>query len=1254
MIIAKCKLLFGVLIAVILLLGFGPQSVQAQEQGDDQTAMEQIVVEPVKPFVASPPLPRKAKPPTTLEPYPEGGPEPEGPIPTPTPVDDGIIQSDGEEEGVRLLEIAPPDALSAPAINVAGVTASAFPPDTILDAGPDHIVQMTNNTGYIVFDKQGNPIGGATPNAAIRLMSSLWPAGDVCAQDDTDPIVVYDHLADRWLIAQVIRDPAAPGGGAFNPPGPALCIAISTTPDPTSTWYAYTYDTTDLSGIFPDYEKFGVWPDGYYMSSHEGSNSGVFVFDRVNMLVGAAAGFIKTTISALPPSAGVRNTRILPADLDGPAPPAGTPNFWVRPVDGQQDTGNPTDRIEVYEAVTDWSVPSLTFSLVDTLTPAAFNIMVCDRNGGGGRDCVPQPVGNNTVDALSNRPMMQLKFRNFSGDYRMVFNQTINVQGSLQSALGFPIADEVAGIRWYELRKNGPNWTIEQQGTYSPQPIGVSTEAELLHRWMGSIAMDNFGSMALGYSIVNSDAANPIHPGISYSGRRFDDIPGSLTQIEQSILVGVDSQAGQGARWGDYSAMTVDPVDDCTFWYTQHVADLAGGGGKPTQIASFRFSYCAADLEIFKYASPDPVLAGEQLYYDITVVNHGPIDAANVQVVDTLPPGVTYVTDTDACVEAPAGTLTCDLGDIANGDSVSFTVKVAVDPDLVANAGGPTTITNTAVVSYDNDRPDLDESNNEVSLMTIVEDKADLEVTKLCKPDGPLLAGETGECTVFVDNLGPSEARNVVLTDTHLSDGSFTFGAIASSQGSCSESGGVVTCGLGDLPAASPTEPGRATVTIEVTANEAMDINNVADAVSDTTDPDSSNNQAEGSISVTAVADLGLTKSDSPDPVIAGNELTYTLEVTNYGPSTAVNVLISDILPAGVSIISAVGSGGAACNAGVPGDDSQPTTCAFDSMAFGATETMTVTVDVLPQTTGLLHNDARVFSETFDDVNENDLVTEDTTVNAEADLTITKTDSPDPVLAGGLLTYIIDISNSGPSTAMDVTLTDTLPPEVSFVGTVEPAGSLCELVNPGTVSCTLGNIDPGSTATVFIEVQVDASVPDGTTIFNTAELSSATSDPSAASVTEDTLVNAEADLWIDKTGSFPTGNPSRTIIYYLTVHNREGCSEDDPQVCGFGGPSDAQDVVVVDTLPLTRKKAIVDFTSENCSYSRMTHTVTCTEPVLQAGSSVTFEIQIDVKGRADAITNVADVTSSTADPDIGNNHDELLMVVKGGTGRRKK
>ena len=797
---------------------------------------------------------------------PEGEPLPTAPPPARAPVDDSVSQILDER---ALLDVPPPGLLSEPDENFAGLDAAANPPDTVGDIGADHFVQMVNATQFQIFAKDGTSLLGPA------VFGNLWPLGDICRSNTGDPIVVYDHLADRWLLSQF----AFPSH---------MCIAISQTPDPTAgTWFLYTFDV----GVFPDYPKFGVWPDGYYMSSFEGGNLGVFAFDRANMVLGNAASFLKTTIASLGvPAAGVRRTRILPSDLDGPPPPNGTPNFFVRTVDDQQDPADPTDRIEVYEFAVDWTTLTFGFTLVDTLTPAPFQIMLCDRNGGGTRDCVPQPDTDATVDALSNRPMMQLKYRRFGGEAAMVFNQTIDVSGSIPNSLGIVPVNEVAGVRWYELRQAGAGWGIEQQGTFAAQPIDAAAEEELLHRWMGSAVIDKDGNIALGYSIGNDDDDNEVFPGIAYTGRRFDDVPGLMPQGEFFIREGIESQTGGARRWGDYSAMSVDPIDDCTFWYTNHIAGVGGFGARPTQIASFRFDTCGTDLAIDMTAAPSPAIAGDALFYEITVTNNGPLDATEVLVFDSLPAGVTFVTSTQGCVLVFGTILVCPLGDIAVGDSAGFTVEVAVDP-----FAAPTAITNTARVSAD--QADIQPDNNEAQVATIVDALAALRIAKLCKPDGPAPAGEIATCTIFVDNLGASGSGPVDLVDTHVSDAAFEITSATTTQGACGIAGRVVDCGLGNIG------PGdRVTVTVELTSDGDADVNNLATVDSATPDPDNANNQAEGSVSFFAQADLWMEKTSTYDHW--RRKVRFRLTARNDpgaggpgGPSDARNVVVTDPLP---------------------------------------------------------------------------------------------------------------------------------------------------------------------------------------------------------------------------------------------------------------------------------------------------------------------------------------------------------------------
>ncbi len=532
----------------------------------------------------------------------------------------------------------------------------------------------------------------------------------------------------------------------------------------------------------------------------------------------------------------------------------------------------------------------------------------------------------------------------------------------------------------------------------------------------------------------------------------------------------------------------------------------------------------------------------------------------------------------------------------------------------------------------------------------------DLRVTKECKPDDPLLAGQTGTCTILVDNLGPGSALDVVLTDEHVSNGTFTFGTVETTAGTCTVTPnpqvneGTVTCELGRL---SPGD--RVTIKVPVSATTPQNVNDIATVSSSSEDPDLSNNQDEDGLTVVAAADLQLTKTDAPDPVVAGTNLTYTLTARNNGPSSAAGVVVEDFLPSGVSIVS-VSTPDGACVAGVPGSALQPTTCNLGTLAPLAQEVVTIVVQVLPQTVGSLQNSARVSSSTADPDNSNDLATETTTVASVADLSLVKADSPDPVSAGAELTYVLTVSNAGPSTATGISLTDTLPTEVDYLGAVVSAGggTCLPLAGvPTVVTCSLGSLDPGGAIVVTLTVRVKASVPNGTVINQVAAVSSTSTDPNLANngASASTTVLAVADIWLDKTGGEITGNPSRTVRFNLTVYNKPGCEADDQLSCGLGGPSDAQNVTVVDTLPLTPKKVKVVFVSQNCSYSEAVHQVTCSQGTLPAGASVTFIVDVQFSGSVGDITNSASASSTTTDPNPGNNTDLLKIKVKGGSGK---
>jgi uncharacterized repeat protein (TIGR01451 family) len=390
-------------------------------------------------------------------------------------------------------------------------------------------------------------------------------------------------------------------------------------------------------------------------------------------------------------------------------------------------------------------------------------------------------------------------------------------------------------------------------------------------------------------------------------------------------------------------------------------------------------------------------------------------------------------------------------------------------------------------------------------------------------------------------------------------------------------------------------------------------------------------------------ADLLIMKGFSPDPAIAGELLTYTLTISNLGESPAAAVAARDWSPVGVTIESVTGSGQSSCNAGVPGDPLRPSVCTFATLAPDTGATMTVVVRVLPGTTGLLQNDARVSSDTADPDNSNNLATATTTVTSRADLSLQNTDSPDPVLAGRILTYALKVVNNGPSAAAGITVEDVLPSQVDFVNaTIAGAVGTCVVVDvppsPPTkkVVCELGSIGPNADAPAFIyiETRVKSGTADGANIANIATVTSSTTDPTAAnnSASASTTVQNRADVAIVTTSDADIYKPSSTVVYAVTVTQN--------------GPSDALNVVVKDTLPPSSKAEYL-FDTAGCSLSA--GVLTCNLGTMAAGSVKSFNVHVRVKGSAGQLTNSVSVTSDTFDPNAANNLSTRVVLVKGGT-----
>jgi hypothetical protein len=397
-----------------------------------------------------------------------------------------------------------------------------------------------------VFDKSTHAIAAGFPTAGNTLWSGFGGGCEI--NNDGDPIAQYDKAAGRWVLTQFsVTNPTTYGY--------LQCVAVSTTSDATGTYnrYAFSYGATQ----FNDYPKLGVWPDGYYVTYNifNGNSFGgakACSFDRSKMLTGAAATQVCFQLSA---SYG----GVLPSDLDGTiAPPAGSPNFLM-------NFG--TNSLNLWKFHVDFATPAnSTLSSPTSILVAAFN-PAC-----GGGTCIPQPGTAQKLDSLADRLMYRLAYRHFGdGHEALVVNQSVKVSGTKRS--------EVDGVRWYEIRQPNGAPVVNQQATYAPSD-GVS-------RWMGSIAMDKVGDMAMGYSASSSS----LYPSIRYTGRAPTDALGTM-QAENKIVDGTGSQLANLNRWGDYSAMSVDPVDDCTFWYTTEYLKASGTFNWSTQIASFKFPGC--------------------------------------------------------------------------------------------------------------------------------------------------------------------------------------------------------------------------------------------------------------------------------------------------------------------------------------------------------------------------------------------------------------------------------------------------------------------------------------------------------------------------------------------------------------------------------------------------------------------------------------------------------------------------------------
>ena len=706
-------------------------------------------------------------------------------------------------------------------------------------------------------------------------------------------------------------------------------------------------------------------------------------------------------------------------------------------------------------------------------------------------------------------------------------------------------------------------------------------------------------------SITKSDSADPVAPGGAYtytvtvnnagpsdatSVVATDTLPAGVSFVSTSGCAEDPAGAptcslGTIAAGGmaSYSISVTAPSSTGTVTNSVSVASAAADGNASNNTATEDTTVEDVDLSITKTDSVDPVAPSGAFAYTVTVGNAGPSDASGVVATDTLPAGVSLVS-TSGCAEDPAGVPTCTLGAISSGGMASYTINVTAP----ATAG---TVTNNASVTSSS--LESTTGNNSTTEDTTVED-ADLSITKTDSAD-PVAPGGAYTYTVTVNNAGPSDAAGVVVTDT-LPAGV----TLVSTSGCAEDPNGAPTCTLSTI-----TSGGMASYTIDVTAPATPGtVTNSASATSSTTESNTSNNTTSEDTTVEDV-DLSITKIDSADPVAPSGAYTYTVTVSNAGPSDAAGVVVTDNLPFGVSLVST--SGCAEDPAGAPA-------CTLGTIVSGGMASYTIDVTA-PTTPGSVTNTASVTSSSLETNTGNNSASEDTLVE-NADLSITKTDSADPVDIGAPYTYTVTVSNAGPSDATNVVATDTLPAGVSLVSTTG-----CAEDPAGAPTCSLGPIPSGSMASYTISVTAPTAAG---SITNTASVTSDVLDADSGnnSASEDTLIQSSADLSITKTDGVTSATPGTTVTYTIVAAN--------------AGPSDVMGATVTDTFPTTLSCSWTCVASAGSSCTAAgTGNITDSVDLLNGGSA-TYAATCDIDSSATGtLSNTATISSAVTDPSPG-------------------
>jgi len=1025
------------------------------------------------------------------------------------------------------------------------------PPDTNGAVGKTQYVQWVN-LSFAAFDKA---TGNVLSNFPVPG-NTLWQGfGGGCETDnDGDPIVTYDKLADRWVFTQfVVRNQ------------PFLqCVAVSTTSDVTGTYNRYSFPYSN----FNDYPKLGVWPDAYYITFNIFGQTSFLgaeacAYDRNAMLNAQVAS--QVCFPADPTVLG-----LLPADVDGLAPPpAGSPNFML---------SFGVNSLKLFKFHVDFGTPAnSTLTGPTSIAVTAFTPALCNRRF----NCVPQPPGDGTLlDTLGDRLMYRLAYRNFGDHESLVVNHSV-------------FADPVklnSGVRWYEIQNPSGTPTVAQQSTFAP---------DTSFRWMGSVAMDISGNMAVGYSVSSAT----IFPSIAFAARAATD-PASTLQQETNLFTGKGSQLFNLTRWGDYSAMQVDPVDDCTFWYTSEYLAQSGFFNWNTRIANFKFPNCGAPFLAMSLSHSGNFTQGQTgATYTITITNTGaqPTDATAVTVTDTLPTGLSATAAAGmgwTCPTTTGSTVSCNRTDaLASGTSYP---NITVTVNVAANAGEQ--VTNTAKVDGGGNKDFVHNTASDPT--TITQNGPDLVIVKT--HSGPFILGQTGIYTITVSNVGLSATDGTTVTVTDTLPSGLTFNAATGTNWNCSSAPPTVTCMRSDVLNSKVSHP-PITLTVNVDPMApALVVNSVS--VSGGGDPNSETASDPTSV-IPPPPDLTITKSHTANFNQGQQNAQYTLTVTNLsGGPTVGRVTVTDTLPTGLTGSFASGFGWfCSFNA-----TRSALSCTRNSvLAVGSSyPAITLSVNVASNAPASVVNTATV-SGGNDITPGNNTANDTTTVNPAPDLVIAKSHTPDPFIVGQTGTYTITVSNvGGASTAGFVNVNDSLPFGLNATS-VTGNGWSCDTSNPNFVSCTRADAlaAGGSYPPLTVAVSVNGGGP---SVTNMASVNGGgefnTTNDTASDLTN--ITGPVLAITKTHTGDFTTGVPG---VYTITVSNT-------------GPVATVGTVKVTDFLPFGMTATSVSGSGWNC-VSLPASFLTCTrsDSLMPTKSYPALNVTVSITGASSSVINNANV-----------------------------